>query len=197
MQKFLNENRLPYVVTEDVDMLGRQRHRLSKNATVEEQLHVVMTGKLPKKSVGRPLQFTYSCRFCDAKARPEGELRKHWQQTHNARQRFHTRLLKAGEHIYCPVDTCGYRCKDPKTYRKHLADEDAHSVPELLANGVEAWIYRAQTPETVRETLAWLKHRGFVVQRAGARGAVLGKRLRRDVESEYALPADADDDGDE
>ena len=197
MQKFLNENRLRYDVTEDVEMLGRLRCRLSDSATVEEQLHVKMTGELPKKSVGRPLQFTYNCRFCDAKAGPEGQLRKHWQQTHNAAQRFHTRLPKAGDYLNCKVDTCGYRCKDAKTYRKHLANEKAHSVPELLANGIEAWIYRAQTPKTVRETLAWLKHRGFVVQRAGARGAVLGKRLRREVDSEYALPASAVDDGDE
>ena len=92
------------------------------------------------------------------------------------------------------MDKCRYRCKDPKTYRKHLADEGAHSVPELLENGVEAWIYRAQTKDTVRQTLAWLRQRGFVEQRAGNRGAVLGRRLRREVDSSYALPVSEDDD---
>ena len=86
MQKFLNENRLRYDVTEDVEMLGRLRCRLSDSATVEEQLHVKITRELPPKSVGRPLQFTYNCRFCDAKAGPEGQLRKHWQRAHNAEQ---------------------------------------------------------------------------------------------------------------
>ena len=85
-------------------MLGRLRCRLSKSATVEEQLHVKMTRELPPKGVGRPLQFTYNCRFCDAKAGPEGQLRKHWQRAHNAAKRFHTRLIKAGNHVYCPVD---------------------------------------------------------------------------------------------
>ena len=44
MQKFLNDNRLLYDVTEDVDMLGRLRNRLTGRATIEEQLHVKVTG---------------------------------------------------------------------------------------------------------------------------------------------------------
>ena len=68
----------------------------------------------------------------------------------------------SGEYI-CPVAGCtaaigGYR----KILGKHLKDEKAHSITELLDCGIHAWHHRKSSPEKARELIGWLQGKGLI-----------------------------------
>ena len=75
MQKFLDDNRLPYELILDVDNLGCRTKRASKAFTKAQVKKAIETGTKPQCGAGRPGEFEVDCRFCHKEIGAPGILR--------------------------------------------------------------------------------------------------------------------------
>ena len=75
MQKFLNDNGLPYELVWDLAVLGCKTKRVSKLFNKQQQELAIKTGKKPRNRFGRPGEYEYDCTFCHDIQGPPGELR--------------------------------------------------------------------------------------------------------------------------
>ena len=66
-------------------------------------------------------------------------------------------------HYVCLVPNCKADIQNnQKKLAKHLKDEAAHSITELLDIGVNAWYYSKSTPENARKLVEWLKKKDLI-----------------------------------
>ena len=82
MQKFLNDNSLPYELVLDLDNLGCRTKRASKCFTKEQVKRAIETGTKPSSGPGRPGEFEVDCRFCHREISAPGILRQHFIRKH-------------------------------------------------------------------------------------------------------------------
>ena len=82
MQKFLDDNHLPYELVLDVDVLGCRTKRASKAFTKAQVKLAIATGGKPTCGAGRPGEFEMDCRFCHREIGAPGVLRQHFIRKH-------------------------------------------------------------------------------------------------------------------
>ena len=82
MQKFLNDNNLPYELVLDLDTLGRRTTRVTECFKEAEVKLAIATGTKPTSGPGRPGEFEMDCRFCGKEIGPPGVLRQHFTRVH-------------------------------------------------------------------------------------------------------------------
>ena len=119
MQKFLDDNRLPYELVLDVDVLGCRTKRASKAFTKAQVKLAIATGGKPTCGPGRPGEFEMDCRFCHREIGAPGVLRQHFIRKHAEAQQTRVQMHKDGKGYYCPVKGCPKKCKSPLTLKRH------------------------------------------------------------------------------
>ena len=162
MQKFLDDNRLPYELILDVDNLGCRTKRASKAFTKAQVKKAIETGTKPQCGAGRPGEFEVDCRFCHKEIGAPGVLRQHFIRKHAEAQQTRVQLDKDGDEYFCPVKGCTKKCRSPLTLKRHYYETGPHSVGELLQAGLPVWFYRGNTELVVDTTLNWLIKEGYV-----------------------------------
>ena len=162
MQKFLNDNSLPYELVLDLDNLGCRTKRASKAFTKAQVKKAIETGTKPQCGAGRPGEFEVDCRFCHKEIGAPGVLRQHFIRKHAEAQQTRVQLDKDGDEYFCPVKGCTKKCRSPLTLKRHYYETGPHSVGELLQAGLPVWFYRGNTELVVDTTLNWLIKEGYV-----------------------------------
>ena len=114
MQKFLIDNKLPYEVVWDLDVLGCESRRLNKVFSKKQQLIARSTGKVPQTGrVGRPGKFELDCRFCGDARGPPGELRQHFAQVHYKEERLEYSFTEATRITSAQFETVANSARRP------------------------------------------------------------------------------------